>query len=393
MIAALFDTGITLDHPDLEANIWTRPRSRPGRVRRRRARLELRLRRQQPLRSQRHGTHVAGIIGEESATTGWRCGDQLVGEPDGAEDLERRGQLLAGRVDRGARIRRRARRSRQRLSFRQAPTAATEPEEEAIRAAGKAGLLYVAAAGNDDSDDDVDALDPGELHRLENIISVAATTRSETLTSFSDDVPTASASALPARGSLARCRPAASTARGRGTANSAAPRWPHRRSPEPLRCWSEHPTWTMQQIRARLLSTARSLPSLFGKVSTCGELDIGAATNPAIAEPGLTVHRADGHRVGFGQLIAGWCRMRRRWLVQRDVRARNASHADRHAPGRLDLRALARGLHRHGFVHRLTDDGQHRHGGLRHHRGQPGLGRRAAVSPQRARTVRPWIEP
>jgi hypothetical protein len=48
--------------------------------------------------------------------------------------------------------------------------------------------------------------------------------------------------------------------------------------------WSLHPSWTMAQVRSRLLATTRPLPSLDGKVSTCGELDIGTATNPAIPE-------------------------------------------------------------------------------------------------------------
>ena len=392
VIVALLDTGITLDHPDLEANIWTNPD--PGQdgyvddvhgwnfV----------SEDNNPSDDNGHGTHVAGIIGAVGnngigvAGINWSVSLMAlkICNAEGSCSLGDEIAALEYAVEHGAKV--------ANASFGGA-YGGYQPEEEAIRAAGKAGLLYVAAAGNDDSDDDVTPFYPAS-YPLENIISVAATTRSETLASFSDYGPNSVGigapgqgilSTLPASGEYSSRHGVRRTQRhldghtaGRRSRCAAVERAPHVDNAANPRAPAQH--------RASAALAVREGIDMRRARHRCGH-------QPGDRRTGLTVHRADGHRVGFGQLIAGWCRMRRRWLVQRDVRARNASHADRHAPGRLDLRALARGLHRHGFVHRLTDDGQHRHGGLRHHRGQPGLGRRAAVSPQRARTVRPWIEP
>jgi subtilisin family serine protease len=41
--------------------------------------------------------------------------------------------------------------------------------------------------------------------------------------------------------------------------------------------WSKFPNLNYKQVRARILSSARKVPSLSGKVSSGGVLDLGAA--------------------------------------------------------------------------------------------------------------------
>ena len=41
--------------------------------------------------------------------------------------------------------------------------------------------------------------------------------------------------------------------------------------------WSKYPTETYQQIKQRILSSARTVPGLQGKVATSGVLNVSAA--------------------------------------------------------------------------------------------------------------------
>jgi subtilisin family serine protease len=41
--------------------------------------------------------------------------------------------------------------------------------------------------------------------------------------------------------------------------------------------WSKHPAWTYQQVRGRILASARKVPSLAGKVASGGILNLKGA--------------------------------------------------------------------------------------------------------------------
>jgi subtilisin family serine protease len=282
VIVAVLDTGIDLTHPDLEANIWTNPD--PGQdgyvddihgwnfV----------SENNNPSDNYGHGTHVSGIIGAVGnngiGVTGINWSVSLmplkICEPEGCY-LGAEIAALEYAVDHGAKI--------ANASFGGAGDS-SKPEEEAIEAAGKAGLLFVAAAGNQASSNDVLPFYPAS-YPLSNIISVAATTSSDTLASFSNYGATSVQlgapgenilSTLPTTGPL-------SSSTGYGYLSGTSMAAPQVSGAAAL-LWSLHPSWTMQQVRSRLLATTRPLPSLFDKVSSCGELDIGAATNPALPE-------------------------------------------------------------------------------------------------------------
>ncbi|MDM3844171.1 MAG: S8 family serine peptidase, partial [Aphanizomenon gracile PMC638.10] len=54
---------------------------------------------------------------------------------------------------------------------------------DAINAAGQAGALFIAAAGNSSANADINPMYPA-AYNLANIISVASTTRTDSLSSF-----------------------------------------------------------------------------------------------------------------------------------------------------------------------------------------------------------------
>ncbi len=283
VVVAVLDTGITLNHPDLQADIWTN--ANPGQhgyvgdvhgwnfI----------AGNNNPSDDFGHGTHVSGIIGavgnNSLGVSGVNWSVSLmplkICNGEGICNLSDEIAALEYAVEHGAKI--------ANASFG-GVYGGYQPEKEAIAAAGNAGLLYVAAAGNEAGSDDVTPFYPAS-YPLENIISVAATTRSNGLASFSNYGPNSVdlgapgqeiLSTLPTTGPL-------SSSTGYGYLSGTSMATPHVAGSAAL-LWSEHPSWTMQQIRARLLSTTRPLASLAGEVSTCGELDLATATDNAVAE-------------------------------------------------------------------------------------------------------------
>ncbi len=283
VVVAVLDTGITLNHPDLEANIWTNPE--PGKdgytgdvhgwnfV----------AGNANPADDNGHGTHVSGIIGAVGndgigvAGVNWSVSLMAlkICNAGGECSLSDEIAALEYAVAHGARV--------ANASFG-GDYGGYPPEQEAIAAAGKDGLLYVAAAGNAASNDDVTKFYPAD-YGLENEISVAATTAAEGLASFSnygfDSVELGAPgqnilSTLPTSGVY-------SSGTGYGELSGTSMATPQVTGAAAL-LFSEHGSWSMQKVRSRLLSTTRPLASLAGKVTTCGELDVGAAANPAIGD-------------------------------------------------------------------------------------------------------------
>ena len=284
VVVAVLDTGIDLDHPDLQTNIWTNPDPGQDGYTDDVHGWNFVANDNDPNDDYGHGTHVAGIIGAVGdngigvAGINWSvslmplkiCGS------DGLCEASAEIAALEYAVEHGAKI--------ANASFG-APNGGYPPEEEAIRAAGKAGLLFVAGAGNQESNNDGEPFYPAS-YPLENIISVTASTPSETLASFAnfgaDSVGLAAPgenilSTLPQSGAVL------TSPTGYGLLSGTSMAAPQVTGAAAL-LWSMHSSWTMQQIRARILRSTRAIPALFGKVSSCGELDVGAASDPEVPE-------------------------------------------------------------------------------------------------------------
>ncbi len=266
---AVLDTGAVLTHPDLAANLvpgWNFVNNTSD-----------------PSDDYGHGTHVAGIIGAvgNNATgivgINWHVSlmPLKICNGSGQCDLGEEISALQYAVAHGAKI--------ANASFG-GPYGSYQPEEDAIAAAGQAGLLYVAAAGNSSTNNDYQPFYPAS-YPLDNLISVAATTSGGGLASFSDygfnsvqiGAPGQSIlSTLPTSGPL-------SDPSGYGYESGTSMAAPEVTGAAAL-LWAEHPDWTMQQVRMRLLETASPLASLEGMVADCGQLNVGAATDPAVAD-------------------------------------------------------------------------------------------------------------
>ena len=393
VVVAVLDTGITLNHPDLQSGHLDQRQSRPARIRGRRARGGTSSpATTTPSDDFGHGTHVSGIIGavgnNSLGVSGVNWSVSLmplkICNGEGICNLSDEIAALEYAVEHGAKI--------ANASFG-GVYGGYQPEKEAIAAAGNAGLLYVAAAGNEAGSDDVTPFYPAS-YPLENIISVAATTRSNGLASFSNYGPNSVdlgapgqeiLSTLPTTGPL-------SSSTGYGYLSGTSMATPHVAGSAAL-LWSEHPSWTMQQIRARLLSTTRPLASLAGEVSTCGELDLATATDNAVAEEASAVRRKDRNRIGIGQLLGWGHRMRLR--VLREGAPGHTGDADGHPARRLDLRRLERSLLGHWLAHGRAHDGGDQSPRPSTPPSAPStmMGRRAALSAQRPSAVRRRNEP
>jgi subtilisin family serine protease len=129
---------------------------------------------------------------------------------------------------------------------------------DAINAAGQLGALFIAAAGNDyGNNNDTNPHYPSS-YNLANIISVASTNRTDSLSSFSN-IGLISVD-LGAPGSdIYSTTPGNTYSTYSGTSMAT----PHVSGAAAL-LWSQNPTWTAQQVKNTLMSTGDSIATLAG---------------------------------------------------------------------------------------------------------------------------------
>ncbi|HWH24516.1 MAG TPA: S8 family serine peptidase, partial [Candidatus Limnocylindria bacterium] len=280
IVVGIMDTGIALDHPDLKANLV------PGR--------NFFNTSQPPADDQGHGTHVAGIVGAAGNNSrgvvgvNWRVGlmPLKVCNASGQCDLSKFISALQFAANKGVRV--------ANASFG-GNYPFFDAERDAIQAAGAKGLMLVAAAGNFASDNDTNPTYPAG-YALPNVISVAASNEFDELAGFSNFGAASVHLAAPGDNILSTGRPKTYVAMS-GTSMAA----PYVAGAAAL-VWSQNPGWSLKRVRDRLLQSARPLPSLAGKVATCGRLDLAAATNPSfVNRPALCVTRSG---TGLGKVTS-----------------------------------------------------------------------------------------
>jgi thermitase len=272
VVVAVLDTGVDFTHEDLRENMWFRPAGVPAyeddelgvfndlngfngtdQI-------------SDPMDDNGHGTHCAGIIGAEGdngigiAGINWKVKIMPLkflgrGGSGSASDAIEAINYAVDRKKNGVNVRI--------ISASWGSRTKSKALEDAIRAAGEAGILFVAAAGNDGSDNDRRPHYPSN-YNLPNVISVAALDRTDHLASFSNFGAKTVHVAAPGKDILSTW-----LNDGYREASGTSMATPYVSGIAALIVASE-PRITMEKLRARLLETADKLDALDGRVATNG---------------------------------------------------------------------------------------------------------------------------
>ncbi|MGK7891490.1 MAG: S8 family serine peptidase [Leptolyngbyaceae cyanobacterium] len=175
---------------------------------------------------------------------------------------------------------------------------------DAIAAAGEAGQLFVAAAGNSNLNNDI-VLEYPASYDLDNIISVASTTASDTLSSFSNYGATSVDLGAPGSGILSTV-PGGGYASFNGTSMAA----PHVTGVASL-ILAERPDLTPTEVKQILLNSVDPIDALKDITVTGGRLNAYNALSTALASSTLAGSQwndidADGVWDENESGLAGW---------------------------------------------------------------------------------------
>jgi len=286
VVVAILDTGIRYTHEDLAANMWVNEgevagngidddfngyiddvhgiRSIDGSG--------------DPMDDQGHGTHVAGIVGMDGSNgkggTGvaWRV--QLMalkfldeeGRGSDADAIEAIEYALAN----GADV----------INASWGGGGFNATLEAAIREAGEAGVLFVAAAGNESADNDQTPNYPAS-YGLPNIVSVAATDRRDALGSFSNFGENGVDLAAPGVAIHSAHADADDAYRALNGTSMAAPFV----TGALALLIAELPGESMAQRINRLLASTDARPGLARRVRVGGRLNLARALRPELPRP------------------------------------------------------------------------------------------------------------
>lgn len=279
VVVAVLDSGVDYNHKDLAGNMWTRPDNVPQYTDDELGSLndfqgfDANVNAADPMDDNGHGTHCAGIIGAEGNNDEGIAGINWNVRIMPLKFLGRGGfgttknaiEAINYAIDRkqnGVNVRV--------INASWGSTQRSKALEDAIRAAGEHGILFVAAAGNNGTDNDKRPHYPSN-YDLPNVISVAALDRTDSLTSFSNFGIKRVHIAAPGRDILStwlgdEFREASGT-------SMAAPQV----SGVAALILSTQTDMTVEKLRDRLLKSTDKLDSLNGKVESGGRLNAAKA--------------------------------------------------------------------------------------------------------------------
>ena len=171
------------------------------------------------------------------------------------------------------------------------PTA-TQSEIDGIQALADADILFVAAAGNDDSNTDLAQLNYPANYPLDNIVSAAATNRQDNITSFSQYGPISADVAAPGFQIVTASNNGYSTAGVSGTSFSS----PYTAGVAAL-LKMKFPSATFGELKARLIEGAEpggnaNRRTAGGRVNAANSLALTA--RPSLVITGETIADANG---------------------------------------------------------------------------------------------------
>jgi subtilisin family serine protease/subtilisin-like proprotein convertase family protein len=261
IIIGVIDSGMDYNHPDLIDNRWVNPGSLPGST----YGYSTLNAEQDPMDSDSHGTHVAGTIGASgNNATGvvgvnWNvtllpC--QFLGPTGGstAGAIECINYFTDLKLNHGVDIKA--------TNNSWGGGGFSETLRAAIQSGGDAGILFIAAAGNDGVDADSTPMYPA-AYDLDVIVSVASTDRNDNLSIFTNGASNYGLTSvdLGAPGSaILSTVPGGGYASYSGTSMAS----PHVAGAAAL-LWSVNPDITPLEMKAILMDSGDSLPALEGK--------------------------------------------------------------------------------------------------------------------------------
>ncbi len=290
IVVAVLDTGVRRTHEDLASNIWINPidgghgfNALTGTS--------------NPNDDEGHGTLVSGILGAVGnngkgvAGVAWRV--QIMA----GKCLDSRGTGTVSSViacidyarTNGARI----------INASLDSPAYSEAWSNAIYSAREAGILFVSACGNNSTNVDLSPHYPSGFD-IDNIISVAYTTRSNTLGRFSNFGVTNVDLAAPGASMHSTFFVADNSYLGAAALEGTSFAVPYVAGALALML-AKFPGETHQQIISRLLHATDPVPALAGKCATGGLLNLRNALSPPLAltvfpGPPAQLHLATGPR-------------------------------------------------------------------------------------------------
>jgi len=276
IVVAVIDTGVDYTHPDLVGNLGPFPLELPGNHLDDDGNgwiddvygVDFVNHDSDPMDDEGHGTHVSGTIAARGnnglGVTGVSWHSKIVAlkflDDTGYGDTSDAVAALDYAVANGIRI----------SNNSWGGSGYSQAMYDAIAASQSIGHLFVAAAGNDGSNNDV-VSDYPSGYALSNIISVAATNNIDELASFSNFGFTTVDLAAPGVGVY-------STLPGNsyGLANGTSMATPHVTGAVAL-LMSYAPALSWSEVRDRILNTVRPVKTLDGWVATGGVLNVAAA--------------------------------------------------------------------------------------------------------------------
>ena len=283
VVVAVIDTGIDYTHPDLAANAWHNPGEVAGDGIDNDGNgyvddvygWDFANNDSNPMDDNGHGTHVSGTIGAVGnngvgvAGVNWQVSIMGLKFLSGAGSGSTSGAIAA--INYATRMRRDFGINIVASNNSWGGGGFSTSLRDAIEAGGRAGILFVAAAGNEAGNNDGATLSYPASYTSESIISVAATDRTNTLASFSNYGATSVDLAAPGV-SILSTTPNNTYASYSGTSMAT----PHVTGTIALLA-AAYPQATASAIRTAILTGTTPVAGLAGKVASGGLLDASAA--------------------------------------------------------------------------------------------------------------------